>query len=275
MAAATALLRTEDLVVHHGEIAAVLGVSLTVAAGEIVALIGPNGAGKSTLLNAICGPLRPTSGRILYADRDVTGLPTVQLVAAGIAHVPERRQIFGPLTVEDNLLLGSYGRRRSAPRAEIQADLQRVYAIFPVLGERRSQLAGSLSGGQQQMLAIGRGWMARPRLMLLDEPSLGLAPRLVQEIFVAIAGLAADGTGILLVEQNARAALQFARRAIVMEGGRIVLAGDAAVLRDDPQVRSVYFGQGRSLTAVGQRAPAGSGGSAATDGLGAREDGSR
>jgi branched-chain amino acid transport system ATP-binding protein len=243
MCASEALLQVEDLVVHHGEIVAVRGVSFSIFAGEIVTLIGPNGAGKSTLLNTLCGPLSPSGGRILFASQDITKLRTVRQVQAGIAHVPERRQIFGPLSVQENLLLGSYGRRHTAAKGDIESDLQRVYAIFPVLAERRQQQGGSLSGGQQQMLAIGRGLMAKPRLMLLDEPSLGLAPMIVQEILTVIVSLARDGTGILLVEQNARAALRYARRALVMEGGRIVMSGNAAELRNDPKVQLAYFGK--------------------------------
>lgn len=236
------LLRTEGLTAHRGEIAVLSGVSITVAPGEIVALIGPNGAGKSTLLNAICGPLRATSGRIYLEGRDITLLPTVERVAAGIAHVPGQRQIFGPMTVQENLMLGSYSRRGRVSNAKIDEDLQRVYRIFPVLAERRTQLGGSLSGGQQQMLAIGRGLMSGPRLVLLDEPSVGLAPIMVQTIFTGMTALAAEGTGFLLVEQNARAALQFSHRAHVMREGRIVLSGQASALREDHQVQSAYFG---------------------------------
>jgi branched-chain amino acid transport system ATP-binding protein len=239
-----ALLRVEDLVVHHGDIVALRGVSFSVELGELVALIGPNGAGKSTLLNTICGPLRPTDGKIFFGGRDVTARSTVAQVASGIAHVPERRQIFGPLTVEENLLLGTYARGRSASRSEKDAELDHIYRIFPVLAERRRDPGGSLSGGQQQMLAIGRGLMAKPRLLLLDEPSLGLAPRIVQEIFTVIGRLVTGGTSIVLVEQNARAALRHARRAIVIEGGRIVMSGTADALRDDPKLQSTYFGKG-------------------------------
>ena len=236
------LLRVENLVVHYGDIVAVRSISFSVAVGELVAFIGPNGAGKSTLLNAICGPLRPSAGKIFYRGRDVTTAATVKQVESGIAHVPERRQIFGPLTIQENLMLGSYARR-GATSGERASDLDRIFKIFPVLAERRHDLGGSLSGGQQQMLAIGRGLMARPRLLLLDEPSLGLAPMIVREIFEVVAALVAENTSILLVEQNARAALRHAQRAIVMEGGRIVMSGDARVLRDDPKVQSAYFGK--------------------------------
>jgi branched-chain amino acid transport system ATP-binding protein len=205
--------------------------------GELVALVGANGAGKSTLLRVISG-LQPCSGRILFDGKDIGATPPEWRVRRGIVQVPEGRQVFGPLSVEDNLRLGAYTRTR----AESDAELERVYALFPVLKQRRQQAAGVLSGGQQQMLAMGRGLMARPRLLLLDEPSMGLAPRLVQEIYAKVRALKEAHTTIFLVDQNARAALTVADRGYVLETGRVVLAGTGQALLADEQVREAYLG---------------------------------
>ena len=235
------LLAVEGLRAAYERIEVLHGLDLVVQRGEIVALIGANGAGKSTTLKVISGLLPPRGGRVTFAGRDITGYPAEELVGLGLSHVPERRQLFGTLTVEDNLLLGAYARRDG--RAEQRADLARVYDLFPILRERRRQAAGTLSGGQGQMLALGRGLMARPSLLLLDEPSVGLAPLIVREIFAAVATLRAEGTTVLLVEQNARAALRLADRGYVLETGRVVLAGQASALMADPTVQGVYLGQ--------------------------------
>jgi branched-chain amino acid transport system ATP-binding protein len=217
-------------------------VDLVVYPGELVALLGPNGAGKSTLLAAASGLLRPRGGRVRLAGEDVTGLPAEQLVRRGLAHVPERRQVFASMTVLENLLLGAYHRQGRTARQAIAEDVQAVCELFPRLEERKHQLAGTLSGGEQQMLAIARGLMARPRLLLLDEPSLGLAPLVARDIFQVLADLPARGCAVLLVEQNARAALQVAGHAYVLELGRIAAAGPSAVLADDPRVSAAYLG---------------------------------
>ena len=232
------MLAVRDLAAGYGPIRALHGVTLDVAAGEVVAVIGPNGAGKSTLLNTVVGMLRPRGGRVVFNERDVTGQAPERLVGEGLCLVPERRQVFGELPVEDNLALGAYSRRG----ADL-ADLERIYTLFPVLRERARQLAGTLSGGQQQMLAIGRGLMSRPKLLMLDEPSLGLAPLVVRDIMATIAGLRASGTTVLLVEQNARAALEIADRGYVVEGGRIVLEAPAKALLSDEQVQRAYLGR--------------------------------
>ncbi|HEX6318979.1 MAG TPA: ABC transporter ATP-binding protein [Burkholderiales bacterium] len=213
------------------------GIDLSIRAGELVALVGANGAGKSTLLRVLSG-VQPASGRIAFEGKDVAGWQPERRVAVGIVQVPEGRQVFGPLSVEDNLRLGAYRRGR----AQSAQSLERVYALFPALAERRRHAAGTLSGGQQQMLAIGRALMAKPRLLLLDEPSMGLAPRLVAEIFACVRALRAADTALLLVEQNARAALAIADRGYVLETGRIVLAGTGAQLLADPAVRAAYLG---------------------------------
>jgi branched-chain amino acid transport system ATP-binding protein len=224
-----------DLGSRYGRIPALSGVDMRVAPGELVALVGANGAGKTTLLRAISGVQPASGGEIRFDGRDLARLSARQRVQLGIVQVPEGRQVFGPLTVEDNLLLGAFARGA-------RDGVEPMLAMFPVLGEKRRQLAGTLSGGQQQMLAIARALMAQPRLLLLDEPSMGLAPRLVAEIFAQIAALKAHGTTILLVDQNARAALAIADRAYVMETGRIVLHGPAAELLRDPQVQQAYLG---------------------------------
>jgi branched-chain amino acid transport system ATP-binding protein len=231
------MLRTTGLESRYGRIPALKGVDLEVRAGELVALVGGNGAGKTTLLRAISG-VQASSGGIFFEQSDISEVAPERRVALGIVQVPEGRQVFGPLAVEDNLRLGAWRRgRRNAKRT-----LERVYAMFPILAERRAQAAGTLSGGQQQMLAIGRALMAEPRLLLLDEPSMGLAPILVAEIFACVQRLRAADTALLLVEQNARAALAIADRGYVLETGRIVLAGTAAALLADPAVRSAYLG---------------------------------
>jgi len=231
------VLKTTSLESRYGRIPALKGVDLEVRAGELVALVGGNGAGKTTLLRAISG-VQASSGGIFFEQSDISEVAPERRVALGIVQVPEGRQVFGPLAVEDNLRLGAWRRgRRNAKRT-----LERVYAMFPILAERRAQAAGTLSGGQQQMLAIGRALMAEPRLLLLDEPSMGLAPILVAEIFACVQRLRAADTALLLVEQNARAALAIADRGYVLETGRIVLAGTAAALLADPAVRAAYLG---------------------------------
>ena len=214
------------------------GVSLNVQAGEIVTLVGSNGAGKTTLLRAISGVQPISSGSIRFADQAIDRLRAHQRVARGIVQVPEGRQVFAPLSVEDNLQLGAFTRADK----DVRADLDEVYATFPALAERRDTVAGALSGGQQQMLAIGRALMARPKLVLLDEPSMGLAPVLVEQIFSIISGLKTRGLTILLIEQNANAALAIADRGYVIETGRIVMSGLGRQLLDDPRVRNAYLG---------------------------------
>jgi branched-chain amino acid transport system ATP-binding protein len=234
------MLAVDDLVVSYGAVQALHGVSLSVRDGEIVTLIGANGAGKSTTLRAVSGMVPLRDGTITLDGASVGGLPSHRLVRLGVCHVPEGRRIFTALTVRENLELGAYTVRK---KPEIEARLEHVLALFPRLRERIAQPGGTLSGGEQQMLAIGRALMAKPRLLLLDEPSLGLAPLLVQEIFREIVRINRDeGTTILLVEQNAHVALSIAHRAYVLETGRIVLEGVAAQIRDDPKVRAAYLG---------------------------------
>ncbi len=226
----------------YGDLDVLHEVDLVVGPGEVVALMGANGAGKSTLLAAASGLLRPRAGRVRLGGADVTGLPPERLVRLGLAHVPERRQVFATMTVLENLRLGAYHRERAEPRTAIQADVAAAFEMFPVLAERKRQLAGTLSGGQQQMLALARGLMARPSVLLLDEPSLGLAPLVVQEILRALAQLPARGCAVLLVEQNARAALQVAARGYILELGRVAAEGPAAILAEDPRVKAAYLG---------------------------------
>lgn len=235
-------LEVEDLEVTYGPIRALQGVSLRVDPGEVVAVIGANGAGKTTLLRAISGLLRPRSGRIRFDGHEITGWPPERIVALGLVQIPERRQLFHSMSVEDNLRLGAYLRLRRGERKAVEEDLQRVFEIFPRLKERRRQVAGTLSGGEQQMLAIGRGLMARPRVLLLDEPSLGLAPLLVRELFRILRALREQGLTLLLVEQNARQALRIADRAYIMETGRIVREGAAVDLLADPILQAAYLG---------------------------------
>mgnify|MGYP000033856097 FL=1 len=234
-----ALLEVEGLVAGYGAITAVKGISLHLDEGEIVTLIGSNGAGKTTTLRAISGLIRPRQGDIRFAGRSLVGLKPHEVVAVGVAHVPEGRGIFGTLTVKENLLLGAHRRRD----AGILEDLERVFALFPRLRERLGQVAGTLSGGEQQMLAIGRALMAKPRVLLLDEPSMGLAPFLVDAIFQTIVEIRAAGTPILLVEQNAAAALEVADRGYVLESGTIVLSGTGAELARNDGVRRAYLGE--------------------------------
>lgn len=228
---------------YYGKIRALDGVSLTVEPGEIVALIGANGAGKTTLLKTVSGMLRAREGRVIFDGQDVTRLGAEKVVSLGMAHVPENRQVFATMTVDENLDLGAYRRHRRDGRSAVDADRDQAFAIFPILKERRHQRAGTLSGGQQQMLAIARGMMAHPRLMLLDEPSLGLAPLVVRELFAIVQRLRAEeGMTVLLVEQNARAALRLADRAYVLEVGRVALEGSATDLAADERVRAAYLG---------------------------------
>lgn len=233
------MLELIDLHVAYGNIRALQGISIRVEAGELVALIGSNGAGKSTTLKTISGLLRPTSGRILFEGRDISRSSTDAIVSLGISQCPEGRRVFGRLTVRENLLLGGITR----PIAEVREDIGRITALFPRLGERMTQLGGTLSGGEQQMLAIGRALMSRPRLLILDEPSLGLAPLMVERIFEVINDLKREGLTILLVEQNVHHALDSADRAYVLESGLITLEGPADVLRRDPQVEHSYLGR--------------------------------
>ncbi|OPZ65410.1 MAG: High-affinity branched-chain amino acid transport ATP-binding protein LivF [Firmicutes bacterium ADurb.Bin506] len=229
----------EKLDVFYGAIHALKGVSFHVDKGEIVTLIGANGAGKSTILKTISGLIKPARGSIAYGGQDLSAIPAHRLVDVGISQVPEGRRVFANLTVLDNLEMGAYRRRDAKGVAE---DLDWVFEMFPVLKERRRQLAGTLSGGEQQMLAMGRGLMSKPELMLLDEPSMGLAPMLVREIFDIIVRINATGTSILLVEQNAIMALAIADRAYVLETGTIALEGTASELAKDTRVRQVYLG---------------------------------
>lgn len=233
------LLQVEDLHVYYGAIHALQGISFHVDEGEIVTLIGANGAGKSTTLNTISGLLRPRQGRILFKGEDITVVPPSDIVQRGIVQVPEGRKIFAPLTVLENLEMGAFTRK---DKEGIRASMERVFRSFPRLQERLGQLGGTLSGGEQQMLAMGRGLMAQPTLLLLDEPSMGLAPILVEEIFRIIQEINQQGTSILLVEQNAHMALSVAHRGYVLETGRIVLEGTAKQLRDNPEVKAAYLG---------------------------------
>ena len=232
------MLDVEALRSRYGRIEALKGVSLEVRADEIVAVLGANGAGKTTLLRALSGVQPVHAGRIRFAGRDITNLPPHRRVTLGMAHVPEGRQVFAPLSVEDNLRLGAYRR----DDAGIAADMARMYDMFPALGEARRLAAGALSGGQQQMLAIARALMARPKLLLLDEPSMGLSPVLADRILDTVLRLRQEGVTILLVEQNARAALGIADRAYVLETGMIAHSGPGAALLDDPHVRAAYLG---------------------------------
>jgi branched-chain amino acid transport system ATP-binding protein len=234
------LLEIRDLHVSYGNVEVLHGISLDVGEGEIVALLGSNGAGKTTTLRAISGLIRPRAGEIVMAGQPLNALRAHQIVALGLGHVPEGRRMFGALTVEENLQLGGYLIRREG--AVMAQRMDHVFQTFPRLGERRSQLAGTLSGGEQQMLAIARALMLRPRIIVLDEPSMGLAPKLVRVIFGMIAEICNEGTSILLVEQNARQALRIAHRAYVLESGRIALAGLARDLAQDSRVRAAYLG---------------------------------
>jgi len=233
------LLEANDLNVYYGAIHALQGISFTVNEGEIVSLIGANGAGKSTTLRTISGLLRPRKGFVRFKGQDITMTPAEQIVKLGIGQVPEGRKIFAPLTVRENLEMGAYTRDDPT---EIEQTMQRAFASFPRLKERINQLGGTLSGGEQQMLATARGLMSRPTLLLMDEPSMGLSPILVEEIFRIIQEINSQGTSILLVEQNALMALSIAHRAYVLETGRIVLEGTAKELRENPKVKAAYLG---------------------------------
>ena len=233
------MLEASKLKVSYGGINAVKGIDLHVDAGEMVALIGANGAGKTTTLKAVCGMLRH-SGHVRYNGEDVSSRPTYQLVEMGIALVPEGRGVFGRLSVEENLQMGAYVCN---DKALIRNEIERIYHLFPRLMERRNQSAGTLSGGEQQMLAIGRALMSQPRLLLLDEPSMGLAPLMVEKIFEVVRQVSRDGVTILLVEQNARLALDVSNRGYVMESGLVTLSGDSESLLDNPQVRQAYLGE--------------------------------
>ncbi|WP_298432651.1 ABC transporter ATP-binding protein [Geobacter sp.] len=239
------MLTIKNINTYYGKVHALKNVSLHLRKGEIVTLIGANGAGKTTMLNTISAVTPPSAGNIVFEERDLAGLPPDRIVKLGICQVPEGRQVFKPLSVEDNLHLGAYLRYRGREgRAEIRRDLDDIYALFPRLLERRKQAAGTLSGGEQQMLAMGRALMARPRLLLLDEPSMGLAPLVVQEIFRAIEQLRQErGTTVLLVEQNAKAALRMADRGYVLETGKVVLEGLSSDLLENNDVQRAYLGK--------------------------------
>lgn len=233
------MLKVENLVVRYGMIEAIKGISFEVNDGEIVTLIGANGAGKTTTMHTISGLLKPTEGSILLDGVDITKIPAHKIVMMGLAQIPERRRVFASQTVEENLDLGAFTRK---DKEGIAQDLERVYTLFPRLKERKKQLAGTLSGGEQQMLAMGRALMARPKILLLDEPSMGLSPLLVKEIFRIIAEINKQGTTILLVEQNAKMALAIADRAYVLETGKITLEGSGQELAASEQVQKVYLG---------------------------------
>jgi len=236
------MLKIENLKAFYDSIPALKGVSIEVPQGKVVSIIGANGAGKSTLLKSISGLMKSKEGGILYKDQDISALPANKIVSLGISQVPEGRQIFGHLTVQDNINLGAYLYFKRRNRSEIEERTERVYRLFPILKKRTKQVAGTLSGGEQQMLAIARALMGRPELILLDEPSMGLAPLVVREIFSVINQLNQTGTTILLVEQNAKAALKVAHHAFVLETGEIVLEGSASELLDNPKVKEAYLG---------------------------------
>lgn len=236
------ILEVEELHVHYGLVHALKGVEVKVLQGEIVCLIGANGAGKTTLLNAISGILNPSKGKVIFRGEDITGLPPPKVVARGLVQVPEGRQVFYDLTVMENLEMGAYLRLSRGGAKGFREDVEEIWNLFPVLRERCRQAAGTLSGGEQQMLALARGLMARPRLMMLDEPSLGLAPLVVGEIFRVIGSLAQKDTSVLLVEQNAKAALGISAKGYVMETGRIVMSGESEYLARDEGVKNAYLG---------------------------------
>jgi branched-chain amino acid transport system ATP-binding protein len=235
----TTLLEVSDLHTHYGSIEALRGVSLTVEEGEVVTIIGSNGAGKSTTLRSITALTPASAGSVVFDGEDITRLPAHEIPARGIALAPEGRHCFPRMTVAENLDLGAFRRRRGG---EVDQDLEQVYTLFPRLKERERQKAGTMSGGEQQMLAIGRALMARPKLLMLDEPSMGIAPNLVQRIYETIAEINRQGVAILLVEQNANYALEVSKRGYVLETGRVVLANDSKLLRDDPAVQKAYLG---------------------------------
>ena len=234
------MLKIENLVVNYGVIQALKGISFEVNEGEVIALIGANGAGKTTTLQTISGMLQPTSGRVLLNGTDITKVPGHKIVTMGMAHVPEGRRVFPGLTVLENLKMGAYTRSN---KTEISDSFERIYESFPRLKERENQLAGTLSGGEQQMLAMGRALMSKPSIVLMDEPSMGLSPIYVDEIFKIIQSISASGTTVLLVEQNAKKALAIADRAYVLETGNIVLSGDADELMHDDSIKRAYLGE--------------------------------
>jgi branched-chain amino acid transport system ATP-binding protein len=236
------MLKIDGLNASYGSIRVLKKVSLKVPTGKVVSIIGANGAGKSTLLKSISGLMKNSTGRILYKDRNIAGMPANRIVGLGISQVPEGRQIFAHLTVQDNINLGAYHYFKRRNRPEIKERMELVYQMFPILEKRSKQIAGTLSGGEQQMLAIGRALMGRPELLLLDEPSMGIAPLIVREIFKVIKQLNQSGVTVLLVEQNARAALKVAHHSYVLERGEIVLEGLAAELLDNPKVKEHYLG---------------------------------
>jgi branched-chain amino acid transport system ATP-binding protein len=235
------VLEVRDVVTTYGMIQALKGVSLAAREGEITCILGPNGAGKTTLLYTIAGILSPRSGSITFEGRELAGLPAHHIVGAGIALAPENRLVFPHMTVRENLLAGAYGRL-GRDRAAVQADLERMFSRFPILSERAGQAAGTLSGGEQQMLAVGRALMARPRLLMMDEPSLGLAPMIVEQIFEIVSGLNREGITVLLVEQNARLALAIAHRAYLLERGKVAFQGTAAEVAANEAISRAYLG---------------------------------
>ena len=235
-----AMLEVKDLEVYYGVIQAIKGISFEVNEGEVIALIGANGAGKTTILHTITGLISASAGKVIFEGNDITKLPGHKIVTMGMAHVPEGRRVFAQLSVYENLIMGAYTRK---DKKEIEDTLAMVYEKFPRLEERKKQLAGTLSGGEQQMLAMGRALMSHPRIILMDEPSMGLSPIFVEEIFKIIEEISASGTTVLLVEQNAKKALSIADRAYVLETGNIVLDGDAKVLMDDETIKKAYLGE--------------------------------
>lgn len=234
------MLKVTDLQVYYGVIQAIKGISFEVNQGEVIALIGANGAGKTTILHTVTGLINQKAGKIEFEGKDISRTPAYKIVAEGMAHVPEGRRVFAELSVYDNLMLGAYTRK---DKAEIAETLAMVYKRFPRLEERKNQMAGTLSGGEQQMLAMGRALMSKPKIILMDEPSMGLSPIFVNEIFDIIKAVSAGGTTVLLVEQNAKKALAIADRAYVLETGKIILEGDAKVLMNDDRVKKAYLGE--------------------------------
>jgi branched-chain amino acid transport system ATP-binding protein len=246
------MLRVRNLEAGYGDLRVVKGVSFHVGAGEIVAVIGANGAGKTTLLNSIAGLVRPSAGTVSFKDRDVARETPERIVAAGCALVPEGRKLFAPMTVRENLLLGGWTLKKRSGNAEVRIALESVYALFPRLAERERQLAGTLSGGEQQMLAIGRALMSRPDLVMLDEPSMGLAPLVIRDIFKVIVRLREDGRTVLVVEQNAKAILKIANRGYVMETGNLILEGSNEELLNNKDVQRAYLGKEYASIAEGR-----------------------
>ena len=235
-----AMLEVKDLQVYYGMIQAIKGISFEVNQGEVIALIGANGAGKTTILHTVTGLITPKTGSIMFEGKDITKVPAHKIVSMGMAHVPEGRRVFAQLSVYDNLKMGAYTRK---DKTEIEESLENVYKRFPRLEERKNQMAGTLSGGEQQMLAMGRALMSKPKIILMDEPSMGLSPIFVNEIFDIIQEVSAGGTTALLVEQNAKKALSIADRAYVLETGKISLEGDAKVLMNDDSIKKAYLGE--------------------------------